>query len=97
MFLPRDLLDETRANKKTPIWRFIPLSPRDGEEGASTGTNYTFTQKTIYHLGIWLSMCKLGRAAEHFEDLPVPLMRGLGIRAHWMPITLPLGPKGFFR
>ena|SRR5271170_2231746 len=69
MFLPRDLLNETRANKKTRIWRFIPPNPRDGEEGAPTGTNYTFTQKTIYHLGIWLSMRKLGRAAEHFEDL----------------------------
>jgi hypothetical protein len=56
------------ANKKKPIWKFIPLKPRYGEERALPGTKRTFTQILIYHRGIWLSMGKFWRPVECFED-----------------------------
>jgi hypothetical protein len=49
------------TNKKTPIWRFIPLNPRDGAEVAFPGRNRTFTYPVLYAAGTLLSRGKSGK------------------------------------
>src|SRR5271168_4124325 len=46
-------------NKKTPIWRFIPLNPRDGAEVAFPGSNHTFTYPPLYTEAIFCQGAEL--------------------------------------